>query len=102
MPLGASVRFSLETVVISVATPEKVSEPVVVIAPASIVVAPLIAPVFVMPLLLLFMPPVIDAPFAETVKPLAEVILPVPVVTMLPVVERTPSSLMVNEVTPFD
>jgi hypothetical protein len=69
---------------------------------AAIVVAPATAPVFVIPPLLLLIPPVIDAPPPDTVSAPAEVIVPVPVVEILPDVERTPFSLIVSLLTPPD
>ena len=64
-------------------------------------VAPDIAPVFVIPPLLLFIPPVIDAPPALTVRPFADVIAPVPVVTIFPLVERFPASDIVRVADPL-
>lgn len=147
VPSAVRVRSSLDKdgVVISVETPEKVSVPVVVIAPDEIVpmllklpvasilvvlpvltpvvalntspaivpeavmsVAPAIDPALVMPLLLrLTAPPNEDVPDV-TVKPLAEVILPVPVVAMLPdeemlpLVTSSPVSLIVSSEMPDD
>ena len=75
---------------------------------AVILVALLIAPVFVIPPLLLFIPPVIFAPPEATVKELlavrspAEVMVPVPVVEIFPLVERVPFSFIVNLSTPPD
>ena len=69
---------------------------------AVIFVALAIAPVFDIPPLLLLTPPVMDAPPAETVNAPAEVMVPVPVVEILPEVESTPFSLMVNLFTPLD
>ena len=77
--------------------PDKVTVPL-----AAIVVAPATAPVFVIPPLLLLIPPVIDAPPPDTVSAPAEVIVPVPVVEILPDVERTPFSLIVSLLTPPD
>ena len=71
-----------------------------IVPEAVILVAPLTAPAEVIPPLLLFIPPVIEAPPPETVKPLADVILPLPVVDIFPLVERTPFSLIVNLSTP--
>ncbi len=47
-------------------------------------------------------PPVIEAPPAETVRAPAEVIVPVPVVAIFPEVEIVPSSEIVRLVTPPD
>lgn len=69
---------------------------------AVIFVAPAMAPVFVIPPVLLFIPPVIDAPPEDTVSAPADVIVPEPVVEMLPLVERVPFSLIVNFETPPD
>ena len=67
-----------------------------------IVVVPAIAPVFVMPPALLFIPPVIEAPPALIVIPFAELRIPVPVVEILPVVDIAPSSVIVSFVFPPD
>lgn len=69
---------------------------------AVIVVAPAIAPVFVIPPALLLIPPVIDAPPALIVIPFAELKIPVPVVEILPVVDTAPSSVIVSFVFPPD
>ena len=63
---------------------------------AVIFVAPVIAPVFVIPPELLFIPPFIEAPPLETVNAPADVIVPVPVVAIFPDVEIVPSSEIVN------
>src|SRR5207248_9678698 len=55
-----------------------------------------------MPPELLLIPPVIDAPPAETVKAPAEVMLPEPVVKILPEVEIAPNSVIVNLDVPPD
>lgn len=79
------------------------------IAPeALIVVAPAIAPAAVMPLPFKLRAPVMEAPPAETVKPLAAVIEPLPVVMILPLVVKlpalltAPNSLMLNLEMPPD
>ena len=69
---------------------------------AVMLVAPLIAPVFVMPPLLLLIPPVIAAPLTPTVKPFAAVIVPVPVVVIFPLVDRFPFSLIESVAAPLD
>ena len=74
----------------------------VIVPEALIEVAPEIAPAPVIPPLLLLIPPETFAPPAETVKPFAEVIDPVPVVAILPAVERLPSSEIVSLLTPPD
>ena len=76
-----------------------------IVPEAVISVASEIAPVLVIPSLLLLIPPSMLAPPVLTVKPLdavrrpAEVIAPVPVVEIFPLVETTPFSVIVNLLT---
>ena len=56
-------------------------------------VTPVMVPALVIPPAWLLIPPVMEAPAAETVKPLAAVIVPVPVVKILAEVEMLPDAV---------
>ncbi len=72
-----------------------------IVPEAVILVAPLIAPAFVMVPELLFIPPVTETP-PEAVRSPAAVIVPLPVVVRLPEVVALPSSSIVRLETPPD
>ena len=69
---------------------------------AVIFVACEMAPAFVIPPELLFIPPVIFAPADVTVRPFAEVIVPVPVVEIFPEVVKFPFSFIDKVAAPLD
>ncbi len=83
-PFGESVKSSFVPVVISVVTPLKVSVPVVVIAPDAMV------PAFVILPLLLFNPPVIEAPPPRVARPVPTVKVFDPVTDVAPLRETAP------------
>ncbi len=78
-----------------------------IVPDAVIEVAPAIEPVFVIPPLLLLIPPVISAPAAVTNNPFApvirpaDVIVPVPVVLRFPEVVALPASSIDNVIIPL-
>jgi hypothetical protein len=99
-PFKVMGALLIEAPAVPVMRPEKVPvpeerEPTVAAPEALIVVAPEIAPVLVIPPLLLFRPPVIEAPPEVTVKAPPRVVVPetterFPDATLIPLAVRAP------------